>query len=163
MKQSIRHIYHHNGPQPDWNSVPRGWITPEGRFLKTKEHWSSLSSQFRRPDIRSVTKNEAPEEAAEGERNAHLAYRQGWISLGHGGELNAVGHERTFKTFNHPAVLTLRKVLADVPSLTVPIETQIGDYDASRGVHEDFDVREYDLDILIKRGRLRQIIHDPNS
>ncbi len=152
-KRRIRHIYHHDGPEPDWNRNPRGWITPEGRFLQTKEHWRSITCQFRRPETRSL--NAAPpEEIAEGERIAQLAYNLGWISTGHAGELNAIGHQRIFRAIQHPAVMTLRKLVADAPELSIHVELQIGEFNPSLGVHDDFDVREYDLDAFIKRGRL---------
>lgn len=136
--------------------VPRGWITPQGAFLKTKEHWASISAHFRRPDTRSIRKEETPEEAEAAEKNAHLAYSVGWISVGHAGKLNAIGHQRTFQASQHPAVTTLRNLVAPLPHLSIQVEVQLGDYVPSRGVHEDFDLKEYDLDILIKRGRLRQ-------
>lgn len=156
MKQRIRHIFPHNGGVPNDENIPRGWITPEGHFLKTKEHWASISAHFRRPDTRSIEKEEAPEEAEAAEKNAHLAYGIGWISVGHAGKLNAIGHQRTFEATNHPAVLTLRKLVAELPHLSIQVEVQIGNYVPSRGVHEDFELKEYDLDILIKRGRLRR-------
>lgn len=149
----IRHIYHHNGPEPDWGQNPRGWITPEGRFLETKEHWRSITYQFRRPEVRSLAQP-TPEEIAEGERIAQLAYHLGWISTGHAGELNAIGHERVFRTIQNPAVGALRKLLSDSGELVIHVELQLGIYNPSLGVHEDFDVREYDLDRFIKRGRL---------
>ena len=80
MKQRIRHIFPHNAGVPGAPAVPqdelvpRGWITPQGHFLKTKEHWASITAHFRRPDARSAEKTEAPEEAEAAERNAHLAY-----------------------------------------------------------------------------------------
>ena len=108
------------------------------------------------PETRSLGKEEVPEEAEAAEKNAHLAYNQGWISVGHAGQLNAIGHQRTFEKIGHPAVITLRQILATMPELTIQIETQMGNYSPSRGVHETFELREYDLDFLIKRGRLRQ-------
>jgi hypothetical protein len=155
MKQRIRHLFPHNGGVVTDDLVPRGWIAPNGHFIKTKEHWVSINSHFRRPETRALAKEEAPEEAEAAERNAHLAYSLGWISVGHAGKLNAIGHERTFKGSSHPAVQTLRKLLAEMPSHSIQIETQLGAFSPSRGVHEDFDLKEYDLDILIKRGRLR--------
>jgi hypothetical protein len=158
MKQRIRHIFPHNAGIPNDDRIPRGWITPQGHFFKTKEHWASINSHFRRPDTRAVGKEEAPEEAEAAERNAHLAYSLGWISVGHAGKLNAIGHQKTFESTHHPAVTTLRKLLADQPHLTIQVEVQIGNYLPARGVHEDFELKEFDLDILIKRGRLRQTI-----
>ncbi len=155
MKQRIRHLFPHNGGIPTEDQIPRGWIMPEGRFMRTKEHWTSINCHFRRPEARSLAKEESPEESEAAERNAHLAYSMGWISVGHAGKLNAIGHERTFKVGNHPAVVTLRKLLANIPQFTIQVETQIGSFVPSRGVHEDFELKEYDLDILIKRGRLR--------
>ncbi len=155
MKQRIRHLHPHNGVLETDERIPRGWITPQGQFLKTKEHWASINSHFRSPDTRSKSKEDAADEAAEAERIAHLAYSLGWISVGHAGKLNAIGHQRIFGVGNHPAVTTLRKLLAQAPELSILIETQLGDYLPSRGMHEDFELREYDLDILIKRGRLR--------
>jgi hypothetical protein len=160
MKQRIRHLFPHNGGIPTITAdehVPRGWITPQGHFLKTKEHWASITAHFRRPDARAVGKEEAPEEAEAAEKNAHLAYSLGWISVGHGGKLNAIGHQRTFESRYHPAVTALSKLLAPLPHLTIQVEVQIGDYIASKGVHEDYHLKDYDLDILIKRGRLRQV------
>lgn len=157
MKQRIRHLFPHNGGITSTDDrVPRGWITPAGHFLRTKQHWASIYSHFRRPETRSFSKDEAPEDAEAAEKTAHLAYSQGWISVGHAGKLNAIGHRRTFEAHNHPAVVTLRKLLAEMPELTIQVETQVGAFIPSRGVHEDFELREYDLDILIKRGRLRQ-------
>lgn len=156
MKQRIRHIFPHNGGVQADDQVPRGWITPEGHFLKTKEHWASINSYFRRPEIRSLEKGEAPEEAEAAEKNAHLAYSLGWISVGHAGKLNAIAHERTFLATNHPAVATLQRLLAQMPHFTIQVEIQIGNFIPSRGVHEDFELKEFDLDVLIKRGRLRQ-------
>ncbi|MGK5082090.1 hypothetical protein WDW37_02205 [Bdellovibrionota bacterium FG-1] len=155
MKQRIRHLFPHNAGIPNDDQVPRGWITPQGHFHKTKEHWTSINAQFRRPDTRAVGKDEAPEEAELAEKNAHLAYSLGWISVGHAGKLNAIGHQKTFEASYHPAVTTLRTLLAALPHLSIQIEIQIGNYVPSRGTHEDFHVKEYDLDILIKRGRLR--------
>src|SRR5262245_46401545 len=128
MKHRIRHIFPHNAGIINDNQVPRGWITPQGHFLKTKEHWASISSHFRRPETRAANKTEEPEEAEAAERNAHLAYSQGWISVGHAGKLNAIGHQKTFALSRHPAVLTLRELLAEIPSLTIQIEIQIGHY-----------------------------------
>jgi hypothetical protein len=155
MKQRIRHIFPHNGGLITDERIPRGWITPQGAFFKTKQHWASINSHFRRPENRSIGLAELPEEGEAAERNAHLAYSQGWISVGHAGKLNAIGHRTTFEVYHHPAVVTLRKLLEHMPELTIQIETQIGEYIPSRGVHEDFELKEYDLDILIKRGRLR--------
>lgn len=152
-KRRIRHIYHHDGPEPDWGKNPRGWINPEGRFLETKEHWRSITYQFKRPDVRSTSPVSA-EELAEGERVAQLAYSLGWISLGHAGELNAIGHEKTFKALQHPAVVTLRKLWADTPELSVHVELQMGAFDPSLSLHESYDVKEFDLDRFLKRGRL---------
>jgi hypothetical protein len=156
MKHRIRHLFPHNAGIPNDENVPRGWISPQGHFLKTKEHWASINSHFRRPDTRTAGKEEEPEEAEVAERNAHLAYSHGWISVGHAGKLNAIGHQRTFETTNHPAVATLRTLLAELPHLSIQVEIQIGNYVPSRGVHEDFALKECDLDILIKRGKLRQ-------
>src|SRR3954465_10288844 len=122
MKQRIRHLFPHNAGLVNDDHVPRGWITPQGRFLKTKEHWASINSHFRRPDTRAVGKAEAPEEAEAAERNAHLAYSLGWISVGHAGKLNAIGHQKTFAAINHPAVATLRKLLAELPHLSIQVE-----------------------------------------
>ncbi len=158
MKERIRHLYPHNAGIPNTNEVPRGWINPLGQFLRTKEHWASINSHFRRLETRAVGKEEAPEDAEAAERNAHLAYKLGWISVGHAGKLNAIGHQRTFEARHHPAVQTLRQLLAQAPALTIQIELQRGDFISSRGVHEDFELLDYDLDILIKRGRLRQAI-----
>lgn len=157
MKLRIRQLYpHHSAVQPEEN-VPRGWINPQGRFFATKEHWVSINSHFRRPDTRAVGKEEAPEEAEAAERNAQLAYSLGWISVGHAGKLNAVGHQRTFQMIRHPAVMTLRQLLVELPNLTIQVETQFGDYLPSRGTHEDFQLGDYDLDFLIKRGKLRRV------
>jgi hypothetical protein len=156
MKQRLRQLYPHHSAILN-TEIPRGWINQTGHFLKTKEHWASINSCFRRPEIRAATTSELEEEEAKAaERNAHLAYSLGWISVGHAGKLNAVGHERTFQVGRHPAVLTLRKLLEPVPELTIQIEIQLGNFNPSAGLHEDFDVRDYDLDFLIKRGRLRQ-------
>jgi hypothetical protein len=137
--------------------VPRGWITPQGSFLKTKEHWVSILSHFRRPESRSLEKQEAPEEADAAERNAQLAYSLGWISVGHAGKLNAIGHQKTFQAVRHPAVETLRRLLAEMPFRTIQIELQLGVYVHSSGVHEDFELKEFDLEFLLRRGRLRQV------
>jgi hypothetical protein len=155
MKTRIRHLFPHNGGIKTDDRVPRGWITPQGHFIRTKEHWVSISCHFRRPDTRALSKEEAPEEAEQAERNAHLAYNQGWISVGHAGKLNAIGHELTFRDTAHPAVTKLREVLAELPDLVIQVEIQIGRFLPSKGVHEDYKLEEYDLDILIKRGRLR--------
>ncbi|MFL5812276.1 MAG: hypothetical protein ACJ763_01760 [Bdellovibrionia bacterium] len=157
-KQRIRHLFPHHGAIQAETNVPRGWISPQGRFLETKQHWASINAHFRRPDARSFSKEEEPEEAEQAEKNAHLAYQLGWISVGHSGRMNAVAHQRTFATSTHPAVGTLRELLAEVPHLTIQIELQIGEFIPSRGVHEDFDLRDYDLDYLIKRGRLKHTI-----
>src|SRR6185437_7946261 len=133
-KRRIRHIYHHDGPEPDWNKNPRGLITPEGRFLETKEHWRSISYQFRRPENRSATQQPSAEELAEGERIAQLAYSLGWISLGHAGEVNAIGHERTFHSIQHPAIETLRKLWIDNAELSIHVELQLGNFNPSLGV-----------------------------
>ncbi len=154
-KRRIRHLFPHTGSIRADEHVPRGWITPDGGFLKTKEHWASINSHFRRPDARSIGAGDSPEEAEAAERNAHLAYSLGWISVGHSGKLNAIGHERTFQALRHPAVETLRKLLADAPELTIQIEVQLGEFIPSRGVHEDFTLKDYDVNVLIKRGRLR--------
>lgn len=158
MKKRIRHIFPHNGGLLTDERVPRGWINPQGHFFKTKEHWVSINSHFRRPETRTIGKEEAPEEAEAAEKNAHLAYSVGWISVGHAGKLNAIGHERTFETRNHPAVTTLRQLLERLPDLTIQVEIQIGSFIASRGVHEDFALKTCDLEVLIKRGRLRPVI-----
>jgi hypothetical protein len=155
MKQRIRHLFPHHGAIPTDDRIPRGWINPHGHFLKTKQHWASILSHFRRPDARTFDRDEAPEEVEAAERNAHLAYSLGWISVGHAGKLNAIAHQRTFESSTHPAVVTLRKLLAEMPHLTIQVELQIGEFLPSKGVHEDYELREYDLDILIKRGRLR--------
>lgn len=156
MKQRIRHLFPHDGTLQTDDRIPRGWITPQGKFLRTKEHWASINSHFRRPDTRSLSKEEAAEEATTAERTAQLAYSLGWISVGHAGKLNAVAHKQTFEARHHPAVTTLRRLLEKAPALLIQIETQLGAYLASTGVHEDYELKDYDLDVLIKRGRLRQ-------
>src|SRR4051794_3213590 len=157
MKQRIRHLFPHDGAIAGDELIPRGWINPLGHFFKTKEHWASISAHFRRPDTRSLGKADATKEAEAAEKKAHLAYSLGWISVGHAGKLNAIGHQSTFETRNHPAVTTLARLLAEVGELTIQIELQVGSYVPSRGVHEDFQLKECDLDFLVKRGRLRQI------
>jgi hypothetical protein len=146
----IGHVYH--GARPvdsldDMDSIPRGWINPNGKFIRTKHHWSAISAQVGK----GMTSD--PEL---GERNAHKAYALGWISLGHGGILNAVGHKNTFDSILHPAVVALRKILSKVPHFSFRIERQIGKVDLDKGRHEDFDVREYDLDPFIRSGKLRK-------
>ena len=158
MKERIRHLFPHNAGIPNNDHVPRGWINPHGHFLRTKEHWNSINSHFRRLETRAAGKEEAPEDAEAAERNAHLAYSLGWISVGHAGKLNAIGHQRTFEIRRHPAVMALRELLAESPEITIQVEVQLGGYLSSRGVHEDFELLDCDLDILIKRGRLRQVI-----
>ena len=155
MKQRIRHLFPHNAAIPNDDRVPRGWITPHGHFFKTKEHWASITSHFRRPDTRGIPKADAHEEAEAAERNAHLAYSLGWISVGHAGKLNAIGHQSTFQFGRHPAVNALRELLIEIPELIIQVELQVGQFNASLGLHEDFNVRDYDLDFLIKRGRLK--------
>ena len=156
MKQRIRQLFPHDGTFQTDERVPRGWITPQGQFFKTKEHWASIYSLFRNVDDRTKTGAEIADENLAAEKAVQLAYSLGWVSVGHAGKLNAVAHERIFQISGHPAVLTLRKLLANLPELVMPVETQIGDYSPSSGVHEDFAMKEYDLDILIKRGRLRE-------
>jgi hypothetical protein len=156
MKQRIRHLFPHNGGILEDEQIPRGWITPQGHFHKTKEHWASISAHFRRPETRAAGKQEEPEEAEAAEKNAHLAYSLGWISVGHAGKLNAIGHQKTFEARNHPAVAALSKLLAALPHLSIQVEVQIGNYVPSKGVHEDYQLKDYDLDVLVKRGRLRQ-------
>ena len=152
-KRRIRHIYHHNGPEPGWNKNPRGWINPDGRFHETKEHWRSITCQFKRPEV-GASKQDVQEQIVEGERISQLAYSLGWISLGHAGELNAIGHEKTFNSLLHPAVATLRKLWAETAELSIHVELQKGVFNPSLGVHEDYDVKIYDLDRFLKRGRL---------
>jgi hypothetical protein len=157
MKERIRHLYPHDGALQIQDLIPRGWITSEGQFFKTKDHWASINSHFRRPDARSRTRDKVAEEAAASDRTAQLAYSLGWISLGHAGKLNAIAHERTFEKIIHPATLTLRELLKEMPYHSIEIETQIGDYNPSKGVHEDYELREYDLTVLIRRGRLVRV------
>jgi hypothetical protein len=151
-KRRFRHIYHHSGPVSDLNKSPRGWINPEGKFHETKEHWRSIAYQFKRPETRSISQTQ--EEIEQGERVAQLAYSLGWISLGHAGELNAIGHKRTFELTNNLAVLTLRNLLSTCVEPALHVELQVGRFDPSLGVHEDYLVKEYDLERFIKRGRL---------
>jgi hypothetical protein len=158
MKDRIRHLFPHSAPIPNNDHIPRGWITPLGHFLKTKEHWVSINSHFRRLETRALGKEEAAEDAEAAERNAHLAYSLGWISVGHAGKLNAIAHQKTFQVRHHPAVVTLRSILAQAPESTIQIELQMGSYVSARGVHEDFELIECDLDILIKRGNLRSTL-----
>lgn len=149
-KQRIGHIHQGARPAPvaaDGEDVPRGWIHPGGKFISTNHHWDAISEHL------GDSRTSDPEI---GERNAHVAYSRGWISIGHGGVINAIGHENTFDTSEHPAVATLRKLVAKVPHFSLRVEKQIGKLDPETGRHEDFDVREYDLDYFIKRGRLRK-------
>jgi hypothetical protein len=155
MKQRMRQLFPHNGVIEAEERIPRGWITPQGQFLKTKEHWASIYSHFRKVDDRTKTKAEIEDEDRDSERAAQLAYSLGWISVGHAGKLNAVAHEKVFQVSLHPAVLTLQKLLAEVPYATIPIETQIGAYLPSEGVHTDYALKEYDVSFLIKRGKLK--------
>lgn len=156
MKQRIRHLFPHEGAIQTDERIPRGWINPQGRFIQTKEHWASIYAHFRKLEVRSKSKEEADTEAAESERTAHLAYSLGWISVGHAGKVNAIGHQRAFRQSTNPALLTLRKLLKDVPAFSIQIELQLGDYIPSKGAHEDFDLKECDLDALIRWGKLRQ-------
>lgn len=147
----IGHVYHGSRmgkTTENLGDVPRGWIHPDGRFFKTKHHWNAISDQ--------LGDGEQYDDPAEGERNAHKAYSRGWISIGHGGALNAVGHKSTFDTDTHPAVETLRKLVSKVPHFTFRVEKQLGKLNSDSGRHEDFDVKEYDLDWFIRRGRLRK-------
>jgi hypothetical protein len=57
---------------------------------------------------------------------------------------------------DHPAMRTLRKVVAGIPHFSLRIEKQLGALDPVTGKHEDFDVREYDLMFFLRRGRLRE-------
>ncbi len=155
MKERIRHLFPHNAGIPNDDHIPRGWITPQGHFHKTKEHWASINSHFRRLETRAANKDEVPEDAELAERNAHLAYSLGWISVGHAGKLNAIAHQKTFEVRLHPAVVTLREILSEAPDRTIQIELQLGEYLPAKGVHKDFELLHYDLDILLKRGRLR--------
>ncbi len=68
-------------------------------------------------------------------------------------EINAIGHEKTFSSTQHPAVTTLRRLWA----FSRPFDScriQMGAFNPSLGVHENYDVKEFDLDRFIKRGRL---------
>lgn len=151
-KRRIGHLYV-DQPRPaerreEWDSIPRGWISPEGKFFRTRFHWASIASRFKQP------RAEDPEV---GERSAHQAYAKGWISLGHAGVLNAIGHESVLKSANHPAVATLRRLVSKLPHFSLRVEKQLGGIDAETGRHEDFDVREYDLGFFVRRGKLRKI------
>ncbi len=149
-KKRIGHVYGAApvmDPAAAWDAVPRGWIHPSGKFVKTKEHWKTICSRL----------GERKANPAEvGERFAHRAYAEGWISLGHGGVFNAVGHRSTFEKATHPALETLRKLVTQSPHFALRIERQFGKIDPESGRHADFDVKEYDLDLFIKRGRLKK-------
>jgi len=148
----IRHVYGRElaaSEADGWEAIPRGWIRPDGKFFKTKQHWIKISGYL---GHKGATRKD-PEQ---GEKNAHAAYSLGWISIGHGGALNAVGHKSSFDLAKHPGVQTLRKLLSSVPQFSIRIERQMGKIDPETGMHEDFDVREYDLDLFIRHGRLRK-------
>ena len=129
-----------------WSSIPRGWIAPDGRFFQTKHHWDSISEHL------GLEGENDPEQ---GERNAHIAYSLGWLSLGHGGALNAVGHKSTFDHRDHLAVITMRKLLSKAPHFTFRVELQLGKLTKRAAKHPDFEVKEIDLDYFISRGRLK--------
>ncbi len=128
-------------------SVPRGWIHPTGKFFATNHHWEAITRMLHK---------KASKDPEKGERDAHLAYSLGWISIGHGGATNAIGHKSVFDGADHPAVEALRKLVAKIPHFSLRIEKQIGKRDPESGRHADFDVSEYDLDLFIRRGRLRK-------
>lgn len=150
-KQRIGHVYQGQRPvvatASEEGEIPRGWIHPNGKFFSTNHHWDTISDH-----VGEGTSSD-PET---GERNAHIAYARGWISIGHGGVINAIGHKSTFESTSHPAVVMLRKLVAKIPHFSLRVEKQIGKLDPESGRHEDFDVQEYDLDYFIKRGRLRK-------
>lgn len=131
----------------DWSSIPRGWISPKGTFFRTREHWKTI--------CRKVGPKDAdPTEA--GDASSHRAYSKGWISIGHGGALNVIAHKRTLESRAHPGVARLRRLLAHCPHFALRVEKQLGKLDPETGKHQDFEIREYDLDYFIKRGRLRK-------
>lgn len=134
--------------RPTEEAPPRGWIHPNGKFFESVHHWQ---------DISKYLKLSGADDPDQGERNAHVAYARGWISLGHGGAFNAIGHEKIFSSPDAPAIATLRKQVAKVPHFALRVEKQIGEIDLGSGRHEDFDVAEYDLEVFIRRGRLRRL------
>jgi hypothetical protein len=149
-KGRIGHVYAnaHGAHAEEWDAVPRGWITPEGKFLSTREHWSMIATRF------GIKGGADPEI---GERAAHRAYAGGWISIGHGGALNAIGHETVWDRELHPAIRTLRELVAKLPHDMLRVETQRGNLNPETGRHEDFDIRECELEFFIKRGKLRRM------
>lgn len=153
-KARIRHIYHlkRRSEAPDQEIAPRGWIDPDGKFRASKAHWAEIRSFLGK----SRRRKKVTDDAEEGERLAQQAYSLGWISLSHGGVLNAVGHKNTFVSKRSAAAATLRKLLTRAPQATIRIETQIGAIDPETGRHEDFEVQEYDLGIFVRRGALRK-------
>jgi hypothetical protein len=148
--ERIRHARNHGESAHDpygWDLIPRGWIHPDGKFFKTKDHWKTIGPRI------GVEETENPET---GEKHAHRAYSLGWISIGHGGALNAIAHERVFRSTQHTALTALRKLLSGLPHEVLRIEKQIGDLEPESGKHEDFDVMECDLRVFVKHGKLRK-------
>lgn len=163
MKERTRHVYHVKRHDKSWSDMPRGWIDPEGQFRPSNVHWEAIRSFIERKKAKRGRKgsdDSSEEDLAElGERAAQKAYALGWISLSHGGVLNAVGHKDAFHSKHSPALATLRRLLARVPHSTVRIETQIGKIDPHTGRHEDFDVQEYELALFVRRGTLRKVTY----
>jgi len=172
MKERIRHVYHARRQDKhedqdfgdSWTDMPRGWIDPEGRFRPSNVHWEAIRTfiEQKKNARRRLKKpsDDTDEDLSElGERAAQKAYSMGWISLSHGGVLNAVGHKSAFHAKRSPALATLRRLLARVPHSTVRIETQIGKIDPETGRHEDFDVQEYELSLFVRRGTLRKVTY----
>lgn len=169
MNERIRHVYHArrqdnhevHDDEAHWADTPRGWIDPDGHFRPSSVHWEAIRSliEKKKRGRRSRATGTDEDHAELGERAAQRAYAMGWISLSHGGVLNAVGHRNVFHSKRSPALATLRRLLARVPHSTVRIETQIGKIDTRTGRHEDFDVQEYELSLLVRRGTLRKVTY----
>ena len=84
------------------SDVPRGWIHPSGKFFSTTHHWDAISDHLG---------DKGPRDPETGERNAHIAYSRGWISIGHGGVLAALLY-LTLGTGLRPVPRSLPRVLA---------------------------------------------------
>lgn len=80
---------------PKKNAKLHGWIDPQGQYYHMPPDAGHLD----------FIKNKGLDYQG--------AVKQGWISVGHGGDLNVGVHKDTLKSKLHPAMKTLRKLIGD--------------------------------------------------
>ena len=101
-----------------WGSSPErqqkmlgfhGWIAPDGEFheMDPEQNHTSFIMEHLGMDDDNI-------DEFENRTSSDIARSNGWISVGHAGDPNAMGHRKYLDDPNHPATRTLARMVANL-------------------------------------------------